>query len=364
MPPLLTIGIPTYNRAKFLKRLLEQLCTELAGLEGQVEVFVSDNASTDDTPKVLKEMAGSMPPLRIHRNKSNVGAVRNVLQTAAMGQGTYTILIGDDDIYVPGALRRLMEDLKAAPAIDAAILNFNYSNGPAFSVRGEHLVSGLGRPFDSYFIEALTRIQFIGAVLFSSEMARRIVDSTRPDGERVLMKTPRGEKELFSIHPHIYVFLESLRAGRNFGVCPYPIVQSVGDGGFTDFRRMRFLLERGFDLISDWEENYADVVQVGHIRFFGSRPAEALNFFLLFEPGQKAEERAVLRKLASGYARLYKRIGMKGWRFFCALEWMSKTIPFSDHLMWAAYRVFNALRGRKTFAQVNEENIKGGARAA
>ena len=50
MPPLLTIGIPTYNRAKFLRRLLEQLRTELAGLDGQVEVLVSDNASTDDTP--------------------------------------------------------------------------------------------------------------------------------------------------------------------------------------------------------------------------------------------------------------------------------------------------------------------------
>ncbi len=121
-------------------------------------------------------------------------------------------------------------------------------------------------------------------------------------------------------------------------------------------------MEKGFDLISDWEQYYADVVQVGRIRFFGSRPGEALNFFLFFEPGQKAEERAELHKLAAGYGALYKRIGMRGWRFFCALEWVSKTIPYSDHSMWGAYRMFNLLRRRKTFSQVNEENIKGGAR--
>ncbi len=362
MPPLLTIGIPTYNRAKFLRRLLEQLRAELAGLDGQVEVLVSDNASTDDTPQILKELAGSMPFLRMHHNKSNAGAVRNVLQVMGMGSGRYVILIGDDDGYTGGALKRLVDDLQAAGPIDAAILNFNYSSGPAFTVRGEHLVADVKRPFDAYFIEALARIQFIGAVLFSTALARRIVDSTRPDGERVFMKTPNGEKELCSIHPHIYVLLECLRAGQSFGVCPYPVVQSVGDGGFADFKQRRFLLERGFGLISDWEENYSDVVPVGRIRFFGSRPSEALNFFLLFEPGQPAEERKVLRKLAREYARLYQRIEMRGWRFFYAVEFFSRVVPFSDHLMWAAYRLFNAMRRRKTFAQVNEENIKGGAR--
>ncbi len=51
----LSILIPTYNRAPKLGRLLQNIQTEIAtsGLDWQIDVLVSDNASTDSTPDVV-----------------------------------------------------------------------------------------------------------------------------------------------------------------------------------------------------------------------------------------------------------------------------------------------------------------------
>ena len=55
MTPRLTIAIPTVNRAELLGRAIE---SALAQTSPDVEVIVSDNGSTDDTPAVVKRYAG------------------------------------------------------------------------------------------------------------------------------------------------------------------------------------------------------------------------------------------------------------------------------------------------------------------
>jgi glycosyltransferase involved in cell wall biosynthesis len=57
--PLLSVCIPTYNRAGYLHECLSSI--ETRGLDNLVEVVVSDNASTDDTLDVLKEFANRLP---------------------------------------------------------------------------------------------------------------------------------------------------------------------------------------------------------------------------------------------------------------------------------------------------------------
>ncbi len=56
--PLLTIAIPTYNRSGCLAELLAMLAPQLAG-ETRVELVISDNASFDDTPTVIKSFRGN-----------------------------------------------------------------------------------------------------------------------------------------------------------------------------------------------------------------------------------------------------------------------------------------------------------------
>ena len=69
--PVLSICIPTYNRANALKKHLQRLVC-LDGFDDEVEIVISDNASTDDTESVGKQFASDYSNIKYFRNKENV----------------------------------------------------------------------------------------------------------------------------------------------------------------------------------------------------------------------------------------------------------------------------------------------------
>src|SRR5208283_1061161 len=71
---LLTIGVPTFNRASKLARLLDWLEAEVRTnhLEDEVTVFVANNASTDNTIAVLDSASKRMLRLRYATHHENL----------------------------------------------------------------------------------------------------------------------------------------------------------------------------------------------------------------------------------------------------------------------------------------------------
>ena len=67
--PLLSICIPTYNRAECLEDCLRSLERATQGLIDRVQIVISDNASTDHTPEVVQKWAAVLP-IRYIRNRS------------------------------------------------------------------------------------------------------------------------------------------------------------------------------------------------------------------------------------------------------------------------------------------------------
>ena len=63
--PILSIIIPIYNGSKYIGRCIESIYTQNLPAE-QFEVICVDDCSTDDTPKVLKQMAN------LHRNLTTI----------------------------------------------------------------------------------------------------------------------------------------------------------------------------------------------------------------------------------------------------------------------------------------------------
>ncbi|WP_420240111.1 glycosyltransferase family 2 protein (plasmid) [Telmatobacter bradus] len=108
--PLLSFTIPTYNRATFLGRLLAVLLQDLKA-EDRVEVIVSDNASTDDTSAVVAAYQQQGLPIRYLRNETNLGPDFNILQCYENAGGVYTWIFGDDDLIVPGTMKRILDAL-------------------------------------------------------------------------------------------------------------------------------------------------------------------------------------------------------------------------------------------------------------
>ena len=76
---LLTIAIPTYNRATCLRELLSVLTDQLRH-ESRVELLISDNASPDQTPAVVKDFVTRGLQVRYIRNTQNIGPDANFLQ--------------------------------------------------------------------------------------------------------------------------------------------------------------------------------------------------------------------------------------------------------------------------------------------
>ncbi len=88
---------------------LEQLRTEMARIRaGLIEVLVSDNCSPDSTPMVVEDAIKSGLPIRYVRNDKNVGWALNFAQCFDLALGKYVVLLGDDDLFVDGALSLLI----------------------------------------------------------------------------------------------------------------------------------------------------------------------------------------------------------------------------------------------------------------
>jgi abequosyltransferase len=104
---LLTIAIPTYNRARFLDRCLGELHAQLEGVSEQLEIIVSDNCSVDDTPDVVERYRQMGMSIKYLRNSVNEGSDYNIAQCYRAATGKYVVAFSDDDVWRPGSLRKI-----------------------------------------------------------------------------------------------------------------------------------------------------------------------------------------------------------------------------------------------------------------
>lgn len=110
--PLLSICIPTWNRAQFLKLSLDSIKEQLSDIDNsKLEILVSDNCSTDSTPELVRSYMDEGMPIQYNRNEENIGPDRNFLKCAEMAKGKYVLLAGDDDILLPDSISYLLDIL-------------------------------------------------------------------------------------------------------------------------------------------------------------------------------------------------------------------------------------------------------------
>ena len=114
--PLVTIGIPTFNRVHWLK---DCILSALAQSYQRYEIIVSDNASTDETAGLLRQF--SDPRLRVVAQKRNLGPMPNWNVCVAEAKGDYIVIIPDDDRIAPWMLDRCVSLLRTDPSLAVII---------------------------------------------------------------------------------------------------------------------------------------------------------------------------------------------------------------------------------------------------
>jgi glycosyltransferase involved in cell wall biosynthesis len=112
--PLVCICVPTYNAAATIRETLESI---LGQTYPNLVVHISDNASTDDTLKIVSSIADVR--ISTHVQDTNIGAEGNFTKCIQLATGKYTAIFHADDIYEPDMVAKQVAFLEGNPDIGA-----------------------------------------------------------------------------------------------------------------------------------------------------------------------------------------------------------------------------------------------------
>lgn len=127
-PPLVSVCIPTFNRAEELRRAVDRLleCTY-----PNLEIIVSDNASVDHTEQVCSALCALYGSIRYFRHPANRGPSANFAFAREQASGKYFLWHGDDDYLGPDFIERCVTALETDPslALAAGLGAYHYGDG-------------------------------------------------------------------------------------------------------------------------------------------------------------------------------------------------------------------------------------------
>jgi glycosyltransferase involved in cell wall biosynthesis len=109
---LLSILIPTYNRAHCLSLLLETLTLELQEVSDKVTIIIGNNASTDETSIIIDAFSTKFPTSKILHHSCNLGPDENFCQCIDQVTSRFFWIIGDDDLPKVGLIRQIVNLLE------------------------------------------------------------------------------------------------------------------------------------------------------------------------------------------------------------------------------------------------------------
>lgn len=111
--PSVAICIPTYEQAGFLEQAVESALRQ--DYRGPTEIWIADDASTDDTPVLLERLKREHPTIRVIRQETNVGIAANVSTLLRAPRSELLVRLDSDDELEPGFLLRLVDLMRAHP---------------------------------------------------------------------------------------------------------------------------------------------------------------------------------------------------------------------------------------------------------
>ena len=241
--PVLSICIPTFNRAAKLDNILGIIYGEISGLHGEVQVCVSDNGSKDATQRIISKWKKRLP-LKSRRNTVNMGYDINAAKVMEIADGEFAMYSGDDDSLVKGSIRRLVADLKAnfGEGIGAVYLNSLKNGSPVtkFGFSEFKLIPCSSRDYPPI------SITFDGAVCLRTKYAKSVLRKKLYVKNGKLFKLESDPFLLFDF-VHTYLFLECAKDAGSFGIEPSCIIEVMGRGASISIQK-RFYFEIVFNL--------------------------------------------------------------------------------------------------------------------
>lgn len=142
--PKVSVVVPSYNHEKFLPRALGSV---LQQTYKDYEIRIIDDASTDQSVKVIKAFADQHPEIPIHWSvhEKNQGGVITLNDLVECAQGEYVALINSDDLWLEGKLEQQVAFLDEHPEVGAV-----FTHAVVVDDSGTPLKKTIGFPNDVF----------------------------------------------------------------------------------------------------------------------------------------------------------------------------------------------------------------------
>jgi len=229
-PPILSIVVPTFNRADELALTVNCLAEQLiGGLEQRVEVVISDNASGQATVDLIKALAERWPSVNYFLNARDEGGHFNLFTAPWRARGAYTWTFGSDDVLLAGGVEHVVELLDRERP-NFLTMNKRVANADLTEVIAQQVNSVPDRRFDTFLdlfcAFGINQLAFISGQVELTEAARRL------DAEPYLRNQSR--------HTHVAAFLEKHAGRPGFYSSANHLVHRVNNSQLLDYHAGNF----------------------------------------------------------------------------------------------------------------------------
>ena len=112
--PRVSIGLPVYNGARFLRTTIESILKQTFE---DFELIIADNASNDTTEEICREYAAKDRRIRYYRNPENIGAAPNYNRVFQLSKGEYFKWAAHDDVCAPELIENCVQVLDSNPDV-------------------------------------------------------------------------------------------------------------------------------------------------------------------------------------------------------------------------------------------------------
>ena len=228
--PILTIGIPTYNRAEYLNICLSNICKEV-GNDDRVEIIVSDNNSNDNTEQIVKNYMDIYGNISYHKNNENLGFDKNIRNIYNTSKGEYIKLHGDDDFYNQGSFNYILKILTSNNLADLLFIHCGITKN----------IIAKGYGIDQYIIslKSSNGIAFLTSIIIRNKAFKKIEDKERFIDSKIYQ---------------VYISMEILKQNPNFILIGGPILSPLsGKGSRRLINVGEIFIKNYFDILSNYD---------------------------------------------------------------------------------------------------------------
>lgn len=116
--PLVSVLVTVYNREAYLREAVE---SALASTYRNIEVIIVDDASTDRSLTIARQLKERDARVRVYSNDANLGDYHNRQRAASYARGCYLKYLDADDIIYPHGLQVMVEAMERFPEAGLAL---------------------------------------------------------------------------------------------------------------------------------------------------------------------------------------------------------------------------------------------------